>query len=35
MARKRRTYKFTWRSKKANHGRRGTRGKDKSWGKKH
>lgn len=35
MARKRRTYKFTWRSKKANHGRKGARGKDKSWGKKH
>ncbi len=35
MARKRRNYKFTWRSKKANHGRRGTRGKLKGWGKKH
>ena len=35
MARRRRTYKFTWRSKKANHGRTSGRGKDKSWGKKH
>jgi hypothetical protein len=34
MARRKRNGKFNWRSKKANHGRLGTRGKSKGWGKK-
>jgi hypothetical protein len=34
MARRKRTYKFAWSSKRANHGRRGSRGKVKNWGKK-
>jgi len=32
MAKRKRNYKFSWRSKKANHGRKGTRGKTKEWG---
>ena len=31
MARPRRIYKLKWRSKKANHGRKPTRGRDKKW----
>jgi hypothetical protein len=31
MARPRRNYKLKWRSKKANHGRKPTRGRDKKW----
>jgi hypothetical protein len=34
MAQKKRIYKFKWRSKKANHGRKPARGKAKAWGKK-
>jgi hypothetical protein len=34
MARRKRNFKFSWRSKKANHGRKGARGKLKAWGKK-
>lgn len=34
MARRRRYGKLTWRSKRANHGRKGARGKPKVWGKK-
>jgi len=34
MTRRNRHYKFSWRSKKANHGRKGARGKSKKWGKK-
>ena len=31
MARPRRIYKLKWRSKKANHGRKPTRGRNKKW----
>ena len=35
MTRRKRHYKYlTWKSKKANHGRKGARGKTKVWGKK-
>ncbi len=34
MTQRRRSYKYSWRSKKANHGRKGARGKSKKWGKK-
>ena len=34
MTRRRRNFKFAWKSKKANHGRKGARGKLKRWGKK-
>jgi hypothetical protein len=31
MGKRRRTYKLSWRSKKANHGRKPCRGRDKAW----
>jgi hypothetical protein len=31
MGKRRRTYKLSWRSKKANHGRKPCRGRDKKW----
>ncbi len=31
MAKRKRTYKLSWRSKKANHGRKPCRGRDKKW----
>jgi hypothetical protein len=34
MTRRRRNFKFSWKSKRANHGRKGARGKLKRWGKK-
>ena len=34
MSRKKRNYKFSWRSKRANHGKKGGRGKLRAWGKK-
>ena len=34
MARRKRNGKFKWRSKRANHGKLGSRGKSKGWGKK-
>jgi hypothetical protein len=34
MARKKRNFKFAWSSKRANHGRKGNRGRCKNWGKK-
>lgn len=34
MAQKKRSGKMAWRSKKANHGRKPTRGRVKRWGKK-
>jgi len=34
MARRKRNYKYSWRSKRANHGRKGARGTLKGWGKK-
>jgi hypothetical protein len=34
MTRRKRNYKYKWRSKRANHGRKGARGRVKTWGKK-
>ena len=34
MTQRKRNYKFSWRSKKASHGRKGAHGKRKAWGKK-
>jgi len=34
MCRRARIGKYSWRSKRANHGRKGARGKTKHWGKK-
>ncbi|MCG3133882.1 MAG: hypothetical protein HMLKMBBP_01148 [Planctomycetes bacterium] len=31
MGKRKRTYKLKWRSKKANHGRKPCRGRDRSW----
>jgi hypothetical protein len=34
VTRRKRNYKYKWRSKRANHGGKGARGKVKNWGKK-
>jgi hypothetical protein len=34
MARRSRNFRYKWRSKKANHGRKGAKGKIRGWGKK-